>query len=72
MVKQQKHNPAKPHPPTAEPSEPLVVPLENIATRYLDLWQDNLRHWATDPDALDKWLNETAQQIKSPDENTPE
>ncbi|MBL4894516.1 MAG: hypothetical protein JKY59_06560, partial [Emcibacter sp.] len=58
--------------PTIEPSGPLAVPLDNIATRYLDLWQDNLRHWATDPDALDKWLAETARLMKSPDKNTPE
>ena len=72
MVKQQKHTLAKPRASTAGSSGPLAVPLKNIATRYLDLWQDNLRHWATDPDAPDKWLAETARQIKSPDENTPE
>jgi len=29
---------------------------QSIAERYLDLWQDNIRHWATDPAAMEKWL----------------
>lgn len=40
--------------------------MENLAEQYLDLWQDNLRLWATDSDALDKWLTEATQQIKRP------
>lgn len=32
--------------------------MDSIAERYLDLWQENVKRWATDPDALDKWLTE--------------
>ncbi len=28
-----------------------------LADQYLDLWQDNIRKWSTDPDALDKWIS---------------
>ncbi|PCJ37285.1 MAG: hypothetical protein COA93_00270 [Alphaproteobacteria bacterium] len=43
--------------------------LNQIAERYLDLWQDNVRLWArnpdnSDPDTLDKWGAETAQDKK--------
>ncbi len=43
--------------------------LNSIAERYLDLWQDNVRLWArnpdnSDPDTLDKWGAETAQDKK--------
>ena len=35
------------------------------AEAYLDLWQKNLKHWATDPDALRNWI--TANDKKQPD-----
>lgn len=34
-----------------------------LAERYLDLWQANIKCWATDPDALDKWLMTISQQL---------
>lgn len=36
--------------------------MESVTERYLDLWQDNIRRWATDPDALEKWLTEINDQ----------
>ncbi len=49
------------------PSDNLNI----IAERYLDLWQDNIRLWAEDSGALDKWAAKTAQHKKIPDENLP-
>lgn len=34
----------------------ISTEIDLLAERYLDLWQNNLRHWATDPKALEKWL----------------
>lgn len=45
--------------------------MDIIAERYLDLWQDNVKYWATDPNALEKWLEETKQHIKSSGKNPP-
>ncbi len=33
--------------PNIPPDDPVTKDMETIATRYLDLWQDNLRHWTT-------------------------
>lgn len=71
-MSEQKRTRQKKTPQTASaPSVPMekAVPMEKIAAQYLDLWQDNLRYWATDPDALDKWVMEAARHIKSSDEN---
>ena len=43
----------------------LHTEVDLLAERYLDLWQDNLRHWATDPNAFEKWLAEATSQITS-------
>lgn len=43
--------------------------MENVAERYLDFWQENVRLWATDSDALEKWVTETARQLKSSNKN---
>lgn len=41
-------------------NETTAIPfdMDSIAERYLDLWQDNVKRWATDPEALEKWLAE--------------
>ena len=39
--------------------------MDSIAERYLDLWQDNVKRWATDPNAVEKWLTEAMGQFKS-------
>ncbi len=36
------------------PDDPVTKDMETIAARYLDLWQDNLRHWTTTPDRVKK------------------
>ena len=33
--------------PNIPPDDPVTKDMETIATRYLNLWQDNLRHWTT-------------------------
>ncbi|WP_339863491.1 hypothetical protein [Paremcibacter congregatus] len=50
----------KPYGKTSAPqNHPAPEPTpEDIARRYLDLWQDNLKLWATDPAALETWLTE--------------
>ncbi|WP_138380918.1 hypothetical protein [Luteithermobacter gelatinilyticus] len=30
--------------------------LDQLAEQYLDFWQENLANWATDPQALEKWV----------------
>ncbi|MBL4802875.1 MAG: hypothetical protein JKY45_13370 [Emcibacter sp.] len=49
--------------------KPPADRMDELAAQYLDLWQDNLRHWATDPDAMNKWLTETVPHIKPSDDN---
>ncbi len=44
--------------------------MESFAERYLDLWQENVKRWATDPDALEKWVKEASDQINPTDKNT--
>ncbi len=36
------------------PDDPVTGDMETVAARYLDLWQDNLRHWTRDPDRVKK------------------
>ena len=56
----------KPQAPSESPAVPIDdTDIKNLAEQYLDLWQENLRLWATDPRALDKWVNETAKLIKT-------
>ena len=45
--------------------------LDEIADSYLDLWQMNVKCWATDPDSLEKWVNEAARLISASNKNTP-
>jgi len=47
--------------PTQEIPDPTQK-INEIAERYLDLWQDNIQRWASDPDSLEKWLIEATRQ----------
>ena len=49
-----KNDTSSPPPESAD----LVPPpkLEDLAEQYLDFWQQNLTVWATDPRALEKWV----------------
>lgn len=38
--------------------------LDSVAERYLDLWHNNVKRWATDPDAMEKWLAQAKEQMK--------
>jgi len=35
--------------------------MQEATEAYLDLWQQNLKHWATDPQALQKWIALTSK-----------
>ncbi|NOZ65676.1 MAG: hypothetical protein GXP00_04155 [Alphaproteobacteria bacterium] len=48
-----------------------LAELDEIADSYLDLWQANVKCWATDPDSLEKWVNEAARLIAASHKNTP-
>jgi hypothetical protein len=53
--------------PNVKPS----AELEEIADCYLDLWQANVKCWATDPDSLEKWVIEAARLISTPPKKAP-
>ncbi|MFC7048297.1 hypothetical protein [Emcibacter nanhaiensis] len=63
MPKETKTTPPRPESET-KPSSPT---LEELAEQYLDFWQQNLTVWATDPKALEKWVETlSASQSKRP------
>ncbi|MCF8474870.1 MAG: hypothetical protein K9G26_09245 [Emcibacter sp.] len=50
----------------SQPKDQCSCDIDNIAERYLDLWQENLQRWATDPEALKKWLDNIKDQNIKP------
>ncbi|WP_321395050.1 hypothetical protein [Emcibacter sp.] len=51
--------------PAADSEKPDV---KELAGKYLDFWQQNLTIWATDPKALEKWVETlSAAQAKPSD-----
>jgi len=53
------------------PDNDISPDINAIAERYLDLWLDNLRCWSSDPEAMTKWLEESAKPGKPAVKNKP-
>ncbi|MAU40835.1 MAG: hypothetical protein CMF31_04355 [Kordiimonas sp.] len=58
------------HPISPPPSDDEQSPLLVLADQYLDFWQNNITAWATDPDMLNRWVNELATAQYTPQHQT--
>jgi len=46
----------------AEPSSSSEQNLIPLAEQYLDFWQQNLFQWASDPKALETWVQKLSER----------
>ncbi len=47
-----------------------ISDIEAAAEAYLDLWQENIKRWAREPEALKKWLANAGRT--PPEDQTPD